>query len=275
MRWLSEAAVRIKKAVRLPRIERLGRFPGLRHVRRFPGGKAAFLWLGGAVGAFGLGYLVAALVLFPAPIFAATIDVPQLIGLTQNEAEEAVGQAGLIVGEVRSESHPTAARGDVFWQDPPPGIGVQRGHSIHLTVSGGPQRIPVPDLTGYDAAVAEQLILAGGLIVGRREMTQAPAPRGVVINTRPPTGTTLLPGTEVTLVVSLGAPTITVPDLEGLTREEADSVLVDAGLSLGTAVRRTTRDWPPGTVMAQTPAPGTLSAPGTAVNITLARERNP
>jgi serine/threonine-protein kinase len=198
-----------------------------------------------------------------------------LLDLTQDEAEKAIDQAGLTVGDVRFESHPTAARGDVFWQDPPSGVGVQRGHTVQLTVSSGPQRIPVPDLTGYDASVAEQLILAGGLVVGRREMTQAPAPRGVVINTRPPAGMTLLPGSEVTIVVSVGAPTITVPDLEGLTREEADSVLVDAGLSLGTAVRRTNRDWPPGTVMAQTPPPGTLSAPGTAVNITLARERNP
>ena len=274
-RWLRQTAGRLRKAAHLPRLEHLGRLPGLKQASRLFGGKMVVWWLGGTVGAFGLGYLIAALVLFPAPIFAATTAVPQLIGLTQDEAEQAVGQTGLTVGDVRSESHPTAARGDVFWQDPPPGVGVQRGHTVDLTVSGGPQRIPVPDLTGYDAAIAEQLILAAGLIVGRREATQAPAPRGVIINTRPPAGTTLLPGTEVTLVVSVGAPTITVPDLEGLTREEADSVLVDARLSLGTTVRRTTREGAPGTVIAQNPAPGTLSAPGTAVNVTLARERNP
>lgn len=261
--------------MRLPRFERLGRLPGLKRLSGFPGNKVVFLWLGGAVGAFGVGYLIAALVLFPAPIFAAVITVPQLIGLRQDDAQQAVSQTGLIVGDILSKSHPTAARGDVFWQDPPPGVGVPRGHAIDLTVSGGPQRIPVPDLTGYDATIAEQLILATGLIVGRREATQAPAPRGVVINTRPPAGATLLPGTEITLVVSVGAPTITVPDLEGLTREEADSVLVDAGLSLGTTVRRTTREGAPGTVIAQNPAPGTLGAPGTAVNVTLARERNP
>ncbi len=242
---------------------------------RISGRKAIWVWLASAVGAFGLGYLVAALVLFPAPIFAATIAVPRLLGLSQEDAEETLRQHGLAAGEPQSERHPTAARGDVVWQDPPPGVGVPRGHTVDLVVSGGPQQVPVPDLTGYDASVAEQLILAASLIVGRHETTQAPVPAGVVVNTRPPAGTTLMPGTEITLVVSVGAPTITVPSLTGLTREEADSVLGETGLTLGTTMRRTTNDGEPGTVIAQNPAPGTLSAPGTAVNVTLARRRTP
>jgi serine/threonine-protein kinase len=94
-----------------------------------------------------------------------------------------------------------------------------------------------------------------------------------VINSRPPTGATLLPGSEITLVVSIGAPTILVPDLRGLTREGADSALTDVGLALGTAMRRSS-DEEPGTVIAQTPDPGTLSAPGTTVNVTVARRRD-
>jgi len=249
----------------------IGRVPALRPLGWLPRNRALW-WIAGAVGAVAAGYLVAALVLFPAPIFASAIAVPRVLGLPQADAEEALIGSGLAVGEPRTEAHPTAARGDVVWQDPPPGVAVPRGHTVDLTVSAGPQRIPVPDLSGYDAPIAEQLVLAAGLIVGRVERTQAPAPRGVVINSRPPAGSTLLPGTEVTLVVSVGAPTITVPDLTGLTREQADSVLTHAGLALGTAVRRTTYSGAPGTVIEQNPQPGTLSAPGTAVNITLVRE---
>lgn len=249
----------------------IGRVPALRPLGRLPGNRALW-WIASAIGALAAGYLVAALVLFPAPIFASAIAVPRVLGLSQADAEEALSGLGLVVGEPRTETHPTATPGDVVWQDPPPGVAVPPGHTVDLTVSAGPQRIPVPDLSGYDEPIAQQLVLAAGLVVGRVERTQAPAPRGVVINSRPPAGSTLRPGTEVTLVVSVGAPTITVPDLTGLTREQADSALTHVGLALGTAVRRTTSVGAPGTVIEQNPQPGTLSAPGTAVNITLVRE---
>ncbi len=79
----------------------------------------------------------------------------------------------------------------------------------------------------------------------------------------------------MTLVVSVGAPTIPVPDLTGLTPLEADSALGRVGLQLGTSVRRTMPTAPEGTIIDQDPAPGTLSAPGTPINVTLARGSTP
>ncbi|NIQ98985.1 MAG: PASTA domain-containing protein [Gemmatimonadales bacterium] len=234
-------------------------------------GRRILVWLSGAVAAFVVGYIFAALVLFPAPIFAATIVVPRLLGMAQQDAEQTLTQAGLTVGTADFVAHPEVARGDVVWQDPPPGVAVTRGTPVDISLSGGPQRVPVPDLAGYDAALATQLILAAGLRVGYVDSTQAPVPKGVVVNTRPPAGTTLTPGRGITLVVSVGAPTITVPDLTGLTREDARDMLEQVGLTLGTAMRRTSNAGEPGTVIEQNPAPGTLSAPGTAVDITLAR----
>jgi serine/threonine-protein kinase len=248
----------------IARIPRLGRLPGGR----------AWWWIGGAIGAFAVGYIVAATALFPAPIFAATTAVPRLVGLERDRAESVVLDANLTTGAVQAVSHPEAPRGNVVWQDPPPGVAVSLGFAVDLSVSSGPRRIPVPDLIGYDASIAEQLLQATGLSLGRTEPTQAPAPRGVVINSRPPAGTTLLPGTEVTLVVSVGAPTITVPDLTGLAQEEADALLAAAGLALGTTVRRRTSQGVPGTIIAQDPAPHTLSSPGTAVNVTLVRRES-
>lgn len=248
---------------------------GIQAADRLPGGRTVWLWAAGLVGAFVAGYLVAATVFFPAPIFARTTAVPRVMGSTQEAAETSLRSAGLQVGTVIQEAHARADRGTVIWQDPPEGVGLPQGHAVDLRVSTGPQRIPVPDLSGYDAGIAERLVTAAGLKVGGTESTQAPAPAGVVINSRPPAGSTLLPGSPITLVVSVGAPTIRVPDLTGLTREAADTALVDAGLALGTAIRRTSTAAAPGTVIGQSPAAGTLSAPGTTVNVTIARERNP
>ncbi len=242
---------------------------------RLPGSRTAWIWAASLIAAFASGYVVAITVFFPAPIFARATTVPRLVGAPQEEAERSIRGAGLQVGTVMQEPHARAGRGDVIWQDPPTGVAVRQGHTVDLVVSAGPQRIPVPDLAGYDAGIAERLVAASGLRIGGTEATQAPAPAGVVINSRPPAGTTLLPGAEVTLVVSVGAPTILVPDLRGLTREEADTALFDAGLALGTAIRRTSDAAEPGTVLEQSPAPGTLSAPGTTVNVTIARRRAP
>ncbi len=129
-------------------------------VRRTPGGSRTWFLVGGTLGAVAVGYVIAALVFFPAPIFATTISVPRVLGLSQDGAATSLADAGLRLGQVGMESHPTAQQGHVVWQDPPSGTSVTRGQTVTLVVSSGPQRIPVPDLNGYDAALAEQILSA-------------------------------------------------------------------------------------------------------------------
>lgn len=230
-----------------------------------------FVVLGAGVGGFAVGYLIAALVVFPAPIFASSRAVPRLLGMNEQAARTLVEEQGFRAGEVERVAHPLEPAGEVVWQDPPPGVTVPEGTIVRLGVSTGPQRIPVPDLVGYDAAIARELIEAAGLALGRVDSTQAPVPRGVVVSTRPPTGGTLPPGGRVTLVVSVGAPTIVVPNVIGLTVEEATIKLEEVGLALGTTFRRQVLGARAGTIVEQNPAPRTLSAPGTVVNVIVAR----
>ncbi len=233
------------------------------------------IWLATFAGTFLVGYLVATLLLFPAPIFASSTVVPPLIGMTQEVAEAVTTRSGLTPGAAEGVMHPTAPRGQVVWQNPPAGVAVPEGTEVRIQVSAGPQRVPVPDLVGYEQRLATRLVSAAGLRVARVEQAQSPAPKDVVVTTRPPAGTALVPGADVTLVVSLGAPTITVPNLIGLTEVEAQSALQAVTLVLGTTLLRTSPTDVPGTIITQTPAPGTLAAPGTAVMVTIARERNP
>lgn len=226
-------------------------------------------YAGTFVGAAVVGYAVAALVFFPAPIFAASKSVPRVIGMKLDAANAALASAGLTTDRPEDVRHPTAPPGTVVWQDPPPDVVVPQNSNVHLEVSRGPQRVPIPDVVGYDEAIARNLMEAAGLTV-TIDSAQTAAAKGVVVNTRPPAGRALVPGTRVTLVVSVGAPTIRVPDLTGLTLEEARATLEQAGLTLGTYFRRTS-DQKPGTVVEQKPLPGTLGAPGVAVDVILAR----
>ena len=75
----------------------------------------------------------------------------------------------------------------------------------------------------------------------------------------------------MTLVVSLGAPNVAIPALQGLTREEARDTLEAVGLTLGNVERRTSSAHTPGVIIDQRPGAGTLAASGTAITIIVAR----
>lgn len=243
--------------------------------RALPGkGTQERKWLIGALaaaGMFALGYLFAAVVLFPAPIFPRTQEVPRVVGLTLSEAEEALAAALLAVSDTELVSHPEIDAGKVVWQDPPPNIAVPEGVGVSLWLSRGPRPIPVPDVAGYERQLAARIVEAAGLRIARVDTTVAPQERGVVVNTRPPAGRSLIPGSGVTLFVSVGTPSISVPDLTGLTIDEARTVLEDVGLLLGATRTRPTTAAEAGLIVEQDPAAGALSAPGGAVNVTIVR----
>lgn len=223
------------------------------------------------IAAFLAGYVVAITLLFPAPIFPRSQQVPRLIGMPLSEAESELERLGLAVADADVLSHPEIEQGRVVWQDPPPAVAVPEGARVALTVSRGPRPVQVPDVTGYERDVAIQLILAAGLTVARVDTGLAPQERGVVVNTSPTAGRSLNPGSGVGLFVSVGTATIRIPNLIGLTVEEAQELLEEAGLALGTARMRTTNNHEPELIFEQSPAEGTLSASGAAVNVTVAR----
>jgi hypothetical protein len=248
---------------RLPTLK----FPGIPEIERDEAIRWGF-WL---VVAMGMGYLIAAIFVFPAPIFPHHQEVPRVLGLPIADARTAVTAAHFVPADAGSEPHPIAPVGTVIWQDPPPGVEAPSDMHVALIVSAGPPRVPVPDVTGLDAGLASRLITAAGLTVSRVESVQAAFPTGLTMVTRPAAATALAPRTGVGLVVSRGAPTITVPDLIGLSVPDARTKLEGLGLELGGVTRKRTTESTPGTIIAQRPAAGTLAAPGTDVDVVSAR----
>lgn len=233
---------------------------------------ASALFLATVIG----GYLLAALVFFPAPMFASNRTVPTLFGLDDSAAVAALHAKGLTINQAEPVQDPSVPAGHVLWQDPPPGVIVPDRTPVTVTRSTGPARVPVPDVVGYEASLARLLIRSSGLSVDHVDQTQAPTPKDVTVNTRPPAGTALPPGSGVTLVVSVGAPTIRVPSVIGMTFDDAKAALEAAGLTVGTNYSRTApAGTPVGSVLEQRPGAGTLSAPGTAIDLIVAKQGGP
>jgi eukaryotic-like serine/threonine-protein kinase len=73
--------------------------------------------------------------------------VPDLVGLSYSDAEDALEQAGFLLGGVEEASSETVPAGAIMKQDPPPGTTLDRGAYIYLTTSVGP---PEEDSGGGD-----------------------------------------------------------------------------------------------------------------------------
>ncbi len=150
---------------------------------------------------------------FPPPVYGGEpnvpqpIDIPNVVGLPEAQAQTDLGAAGFTTQSVRAND-PTIAAGLVISTDPS-GQAVP-GTTITLTVSDGPGQTPVPSVTGQTAAAATATLEAAGFTVTVKEARDATVPVGVVIRTSPDAGTAADPGSGVTITVSTGpAPSAT------------------------------------------------------------------
>lgn len=123
------------------------------------------LWLLAGIAVMaGVGYIVAAVWLFPSPLLPSERVVPRVVGMTEREAVRQLERAGFTAHTVTAP-HATLARGLVTWQDPPPGLVAPRNAAIQLTISAGAPMAVIPNVEGMDLALAGQLLAAVGLRV--------------------------------------------------------------------------------------------------------------
>jgi beta-lactam-binding protein with PASTA domain len=156
--------------------------------------------------------------------------VPSVSGLLLGEATRLIKEARFKV-EVKREYHETIAENHVIAQNPDGASDFEVGKTVRLTVSRGPEPVDLPDLSGQTEAQAKAALknlqmVFGGLI---QEFSPTIA-EGLVIGTQPPVGSTVDQGSEVSLVISRGPRTFTMPDVEGLTGATAQARLESLGL---------------------------------------------
>ncbi len=190
--------------------------------------------------------------------------VPNVVGLPAQKAERALSGKGLTL-VFSEESHPDAPAGVVIRVTPPPGSRIKPGRRVELVVNR-PEFRQVPATNGETLDRARALLRERGYRLGPVARTYDESPAGTVLASLPPAGTPLPAKAEVRLLVSLGpAPERTlVPDLKGASPEEAQRLLELAGLKAGQE-ERLPSPLPEGTLLAQSPKPGTVIEAGAPV----------
>lgn len=230
------------------------------------------LWaLGLAALGLGGGYLLATLVIFPAPPPPGDlVVVPPLRGGSLEVAAEHVDATGLTLGKVRELHHPAVDSGVVFGQSPLPGQLARPESPVRVTVSLGPELREVPDVARLRLDRARQLLEATGFEVVV-DSVQADVPRGRIVAVEPEPGSELpVPG-EVKMMVSLGPPRVPMPRILGMNEEEARDTLRALGLVVGSVDEVFRFGGEQGVVVEQVPPADSLVEMGSAVRLSVGR----
>ena len=202
--------------------------------------------------------IAAFLFAFQAERRSTEVRVPELIGLTRDEAERRAAEAGLVVEVVEERHDPTQSSGRVLAQEPEGGSSVRRGRSVDLVMSLGGEVLTVPDLVGrVERTVTAELSRAGFALGHLSRVYARGAPAGTILAQVPAAGSPAVAGVRVHRLVSAGPPPArwVMPDLTGLPRAQVETWLAASGFRLA-PVRRVPSELPAGTVVGQSPLAG-------------------
>ncbi len=138
----------------------------------------------------------------------------------------------------------------------------------NMVITGINASVFVPNVTGQPLSAAQSALAAAGVTVGAVTTQQSAAVTlNNLISQNPGAGAYVVAGSNVNLVVSLGAASVTVPTVIGLTATAAQSALSLAGLTTGSTTLLNNNTVASGVVLGQSPpANGSIPA-GTAVNL--------
>lgn len=193
--------------------------------------------------------------------------VPNVIRMTPEEAATRLQNANLKLGVTEQAYSDTVPAGLVMKVKPRKGELVKRGTPVSLVVSQGPAPVQVPDLTGQDAFTAAARLGDLGLKSQTIEEESDTVASGVVIRLEPSSGSTVLRGDTVTMVISTGPALLSVPGVTGMDADEARRQLEGAGFTV--RFEEPAGVSPLNRVTGQDPPAGTQVPKGTLITLRL------
>jgi serine/threonine-protein kinase len=190
--------------------------------------------------------------------------VPSVAGQSVGAARSELSSAGLTVVSGHPRYSDNVRKGDVISTDPAAGASIRRGGKVTVIPSLGPIMKTVPPVTGELVAVADHNLKLAGLIpASATRQTSASIPAGIVIATNPVAGTSWPEHKPVQVVVSAGPP---LPSFVGAQLSQAQAAAAAGGYSVNQVPSSDTSQ-PAGTIVKQSPLPGTPITPGEVVTV--------
>jgi eukaryotic-like serine/threonine-protein kinase len=195
---------------------------------------------------------------------APKTEVPDVRGKPSLEAVQTLNDANLKAKVVSVNSDKPADT--VLAQDPAPGKKVKQDTVVRINVSKGPQPVDVPDVTGLPFDQASAQLTSQGFKVQRTDIDST-QPANTVLAESPAPGTSAAKGSTVTLTVSKGPVTSTVPDVTNQDPDTATGTLEASGFKVNRTQQDVTDPNLDQIVVAQDPQGGSQAKQGATVTI--------
>ncbi|MBI2267084.1 MAG: Stk1 family PASTA domain-containing Ser/Thr kinase [Armatimonadetes bacterium] len=196
---------------------------------------------------------------------AGRIEVPDVAGMTEKQAQAFLSRIGLSLVISRWEPSDSVPEGRIVSQAPASGTPTPKGSPVSVVISQG-VLVEVPGVIGKTLKEAREELSLGGFTV----MTLGDARDDAVVSMQDPAEGSKQPkGAAIRLTIGTGK--VKVPDVTGKTLNEAQDVLKRAGLSVGEVQESPQPDGTPGTVFRQDPIAGSEVSPGAAVHLIVSK----
>ena len=155
--------------------------------------------------------------------------IPYVVDLETDRAIFVIEESGFTIGQKIEVNDDNVPIGFVISQNPMAGKKMGPGSSVDLVISSGPSLIVLGDLSKKSLEDATQILETLGLEFETVEEFSEDIEEGLVSGTLPEAGEIVTPEDIVTVIVSLGIK-IEVPEVEGLSYQDAIDKLEEAGL---------------------------------------------
>lgn len=209
------------------------------------------------------------------------VEVADVRGMVQAEAEPILGGQQLVLVVIDSTYSDKVPFGTIVDQDPKPGSHAKHGRAVYVTVNASTKRqVTMPDLQDMSYRQAETTLRGMGLEVDTVYDYEPSAYRDLVLDVKSMEGS-LRPGqkvpvgTKVRLVVGFGRGTeqVEVPMVVGLTLQDARSLLLSRRLTVGAVTYdEPAQEGVPQYVYRQIPSAGEQLLEGETVALKLSKD---
>jgi serine/threonine-protein kinase len=205
----------------------------------------------------------------------APVEVPDVVGRTVDEASQQLQALGFVVTQVAQQNN-DVEENIVISTDPAAGEEAPEGSTITLNYSSGPNTIAIPEVRGQSENDARNTLTGAGFTgnIQVRQQASDDVPEGQAIGTEPAAGQQAAPDAAITLVMSSGPGQVGVPNVVGLSEDNARGQIEAAGLVVQTSDQETQNPNEDGRVLSQVPTGGEVDQ-GSTVNLVIGRFREP
>ena len=157
--------------------------------------------------------------------------IPDLKGLSQDAATNAITSLNLKLGDVTEENSMVIPKGYIIRSAPQAGASVKRNTLVSIVISKGIEQIAIADYKGKTSDQAMNELTSAGFAVTTTYVYSEDLPAGVVISQTPGAGNADK-GSAVTLIVSKGSEYVFVPNLFAISEAKAVAALKDLDLKV-------------------------------------------